>query len=467
MTAEFKSSTVTNMDIDDNKVGYKQLLEDGMPKFRNSVYVVRNSPFKVATVCLGLLCVLLLAAVIGQSVHYRSVEKSNEVKEVTMNKEKDNLQESLRSAQKQKRDFEVSHNQLQQRYDFLSKKRDQIQTNNKLLIEQANKNKADLSQLQASAAASNKELEQLKATKTTLETANNALTQNNKILQNSYDTTLNTKKDLEVRLTSVTKERDNLQNKFNNATRSKEQLQMNYNTLIQEIEHLQGRYNFSSSEKDKIESSHKNVTTQKDLLQVTYNLLVNATEELRASYNSLIKEKKELESTCKNATEERDLARMKNDNLTAERDQLKADFDRLNIKIQGKNCPTGWKKFEGSCYFTSVSQKSWSQSREYCKGKGGDLAIVTSKEEMDFINTLYGSDKEVWIGLTDKGVEGQWQWVDGTPMTKTFWASGQPNSYNGRDQDCVEFWHRATRQGEWNDENCNLEQNWICEMSVC
>lgn len=83
---------------------------------------------------------------------------------------------------------------------------------------------------------------------------------------------------------------------------------------------------------------------------------------------------------------------------------------------------------------------------------------------MNFINGLYGADQEVWIGLTDDGVEGQWKWVDGTPLNLTFWGSGQPNSYNGREQDCVEFWHRASGKGEWNDENCKLEQNWICEM---
>lgn len=44
-----------------------------------------------------------------------------------------------------------------------------------------------------------------------------------------------------------------------------------------------------------------------------------------------------------------------------------------------------------------------------------------------------------------------------------YWASGQPNSYNGKDQDCGEFTHRSTKLGDWNDEICDRVQEWICE----
>uniref|UniRef100_A0A8C4NQ24 C-type lectin domain-containing protein n=1 Tax=Dicentrarchus labrax TaxID=13489 RepID=A0A8C4NQ24_DICLA len=427
------------------------------------VYALRNSPFRVATLCLGLLCVILLAGVIGQSVHYQKAEQDRESNLKALSEEKEKLQVDLKTVQKDKRDLQAKSNQLQQQNDLLTKRKEQIQINNNLLTEQTNQLKNSQSELKTSNDALKKAKEELEASKDQLKLSNNALSTAKDLLQKNYDLVIQRKSELQTRYDSVTRDRDNLQNKYNNVTRSKEQLQKDYNALIKDVEHLQDRYNFSSREKDKLESSHQNLTITKETLQANFNVLVKATDELRASYSSLIQEKKELEKSCKNVTVERDWLKTNNDNLTTERDQLQMEVERLNATIQDKKCPSGWKKFEYSCYFTSSSKRTWNRSREYCQTKEADLAIITSQEEMTFINALYGSEKEVWIGLSDEGVEGQWKWVDGTPMTKAFWGKDQPNSHMGRNQDCVEFWHRASGTGDWNDENCAIEQNWICE----
>lgn len=462
MSVEYHASTVTNMDLDNSKVGYRQLLGDGN-KLRFSVYALRNSPFRAATVGLGLLCALLLAGVIGQSVHYRNVEQTHQSNLKDAGVERQALQKDLQMERNAKKKLETNIKDVQQSKTYLSSRIAVIQTNNNLLTEEKNKLTLSQSQLQATNAAFSKEIEQLKASKEQLQTNNNALTTAKDLLQKQYDLVLGHKTQVQANCDSVTKDRDNLQNKYNNMTRSKEQLQIIYNDLIKKVEHLQDSYNFTSNEKERIEKSHQNLTLSKETLQETNDLLTKATDELRASYTSLVQEKDELESSCKSAGVEKDLLKVKNYNLTAERDALQIQVERLKGLVPAKKCPTGWTVFQNSCYFTSVSKKSWSVGRSYCQGKGADLAIVKTDDDMVFINSLYSSDKEVWIGLTDGGIEGQWKWVDGTPLTTTFWGKDQPNSFDGRNQDCVEFWHRATKRGDWNDENCNIEQEFICQ----
>ncbi|KAM6941164.1 uncharacterized protein PEZ65_003242 [Lycodopsis pacificus] len=459
MTVEYRSSTVTNMDVDNSNVGYRQLLGDGS-KLRYSVYALRNSPFRAATVVLGLLCVLLMLGVIGQSVHYRKVEQDHQNNLKAAINEKEKVQENLKKVQNNVKKLETSRSQLEQSNKVLSTRKEQIQTNIRLLTENTNALQLSQSTLKASNTAFSKEIGELKADIDLLQNNSKAVSTAKELLEDRYDSVLKRKNEVQASFESVTNDKNNLQNKLNNVTRAREHLQLSYNDLIQKVEHLQVSYNVSNSEKEKIESSHQTLTMSKATLQDSCKLLSNARDELQVSYASLVQEKEELESSCKNAIVERDQLKAKNDNLTA----VQAELEKLKKIASAKKCPSGWTRSDYSCYFTSAGKSNWTLGREYCKSKGADLAVVKSQEEMLFINGLYASDKEVWIGLTDGGIEGQWKWVDGTPMTTTFWGKNQPNSLAGRNQDCVEFWHSAKGKGTWNDEMCNIEQQFICEM---
>ncbi|XP_077380451.1 uncharacterized protein LOC144020644 isoform X1 [Festucalex cinctus] len=459
MTVENQTSSEATMDVDDG--GYKRFLVGGS-KLQYSVYALRNSPFRAATLVLGLMCIILVAVIIGQSVHYSKMGKDNQIKLEVVGGEKDNLKSQLKTLQSEKRNLEGSYEHLQQSYNYISKSTTQIKTNNNLLKAEAQQLKESQSKLQASNAALNRELEELKTSKEQLQTNNNALAIAKGLLKAECETLGKRNEGLQGNYDFVMKQRDHLQNKFNNITRSQEKLQMSYNSLIKDIEHLEDRYNSSSSERDNIASSHQNLTLEKETLQAIYTTLAKATDELMASYNSTVEDKKDLESRLKNVTAERDQQRVQIINMSAEIDELRTTVTKLNVTVKDKVCPSGWKKFENNCYFASTTKKTWYLSRSNCQGKGADLAIINSREEM-FVNGLYSNNKEVWIGLTDEGVEGQWKWVDGTAMTLQFWASGQPNSYNGN-QDCGEFWHRSSGDAEWNDEKCSSQRYWVCEM---
>ncbi|GLD73670.1 CD209 antigen-like protein C isoform X1 [Lates japonicus] len=55
-----------------------------------------------------------------------------------------------------------------------------------------------------------------------------------------------------------------------------------------------------------------------------------------------------------------------------------------------------------------------------------------------------------WIGLTDRETEGTWRWVDGTFLSTSYWATGEPNSYENKNEDCVEI-RNPESENRWND----------------
>ncbi|XP_028992577.2 CD209 antigen-like protein C isoform X1 [Betta splendens] len=173
-----------------------------------------------------------------------------------------------------------------------------------------------------------------------------------------------------------------------------------------------------------------------------------------------------------------ELLQTSNDKLssvTEERDQLKANLtvmeqrDRmLRLSRQNKVCPAGWKKFGCSCYHVSSQSGSWTKGREECRKSGADLVVVDSAEEQTFLTKL--TKQESWIGLSDSDKEGTWKWVDGSPLTVTFWNSNQPDNGNGDprhgEEDCVHINMYRVEEQKWNDRSCEVLIPWICEKDL-
>uniref|UniRef100_A0A3B3QXU9 C-type lectin domain-containing protein n=1 Tax=Paramormyrops kingsleyae TaxID=1676925 RepID=A0A3B3QXU9_9TELE len=121
-------------------------------------------------------------------------------------------------------------------------------------------------------------------------------------------------------------------------------------------------------------------------------------------------------------------------------------------------CPLGWKSFNSKCYYISDKKKSWVDSQMDCRQRGADLVVIDSKEEQIFLSRFRGT----WIGLTDRKHEGTWKWVDGTPLTTSYWAPGEPNDAR-KEEDCAEIHSEHDTLKNWNDGPCSAERNWICE----
>ncbi|XP_045569554.1 C-type lectin domain family 4 member M isoform X1 [Salmo salar] len=403
---------IKTIDIDDHIYNNKRPImpckKDGVGD-QHSVFCQWWKKYSgAAAVCLGLLCVLLLAGIIGLLLYQRNQLTSSN----TLTKEWEQLQISGNN-------LTVERDQLQTGNNTLIKERDQLQTSSNILTEER-----DL--LQTSNNTLTKERDQL-------QTSSNNLTEERGLLQTSNNTLI--------------KERDQLQTSYNTLTKERDQLQTSHNTLTKERDQLQTSYNTLTKEKDQLQTSYNTLTKERDQLQTNYNTLTKEKDQLQTSYNTLTKERDQLQTSC--------------NTLTKERDQLQKEIERLKQSSVEKVCPQGWKKLGSSCYYVSTESKSWEESRQDCRNRGADLVVINSQEQQTLVNWLCGRKNYVWIGLTDSVTEGTWKWVDNTPLTTKYWNSGETNG--GRAENCVYFYSRSSDTGEWWDYDCSYKYRWICE----
>ncbi|CAL4099028.1 unnamed protein product [Meganyctiphanes norvegica] len=126
-------------------------------------------------------------------------------------------------------------------------------------------------------------------------------------------------------------------------------------------------------------------------------------------------------------------------------DMMKMDKSRLD------NCPDDWEAVGSQCYiFMLEDQYTWNESRQQCQAMGGDLAIIANAEELAFlvwhitVKELEVPDRwSYFIGGTDTAEEGNWLWIDGTPITMgaPVWGAvnGVAEPSGGMDQNCAEL----------------------------
>ncbi|XP_059361677.1 uncharacterized protein LOC132099255 [Carassius carassius] len=248
------------------------------------------------------------------------------------------------------------------------------------------------------------------------------------------------------------------------------------------------------------------------VLLLTARIILCATftqerQELLTKITNLTEERDQLQTNNMNLTEERDQLQTNNMILTEERDQLKSEKNELqknfavNVRLMssafvsvwsfpggsrertsggGYNGAVtrmgvrfrgfmahlvvfidGWKCHQSSLYFISSEMKNWTESRSYCRERAADLIIINNTEKQDFVKNISGSSGHFWIGLTDVEVEGRWKWVDGSTLTSGFWASTEPDSHQGTDEDCAINYSEG-----WADYPCDYMSKWICEESI-
>ena len=114
-------------------------------------------------------------------------------------------------------------------------------------------------------------------------------------------------------------------------------------------------------------------------------------------------------------------------------------------------------EYDGHHYYCSNFPATWAEAKMHAENNGGTLAILNTLGENNYLASQLAST--AWIGLTDENVEGQWEWINGDPLSFTNWYPGQPNNYNGA-QDYGEL----INTGHWNDQYAKEKREFIIEM---
>lgn len=132
-------------------------------------------------------------------------------------------------------------------------------------------------------------------------------------------------------------------------------------------------------------------------------------------------------------------------------------------KIDETSCPCTVDYFGGHTYMFCNTSKDWQSAKSFCESYSYYLVKIDNAQENKFLFDTAGkiSQEKWWTGGNDIVKEGQWVWVDGSPMSYTSWHSGEPNDAGGN-EDCMQLF-RYGLDYTWNDEPCSSPFRFICE----
>lgn len=134
-------------------------------------------------------------------------------------------------------------------------------------------------------------------------------------------------------------------------------------------------------------------------------------------------------------------------------------------------------------YFRDTSQRrDFEEAKEACMKDGGQLASIETENEQrlieKFIESLQASDGDFWIGLkrleekqrNSTACQDLYTWTDGSVSQFRNWYKDEPSCES---EVCVVIYHQPSAPPgiggpymfQWNDDRCNMKNNFICKYS--
>uniref|UniRef100_K7G8U6 Layilin n=1 Tax=Pelodiscus sinensis TaxID=13735 RepID=K7G8U6_PELSI len=135
-------------------------------------------------------------------------------------------------------------------------------------------------------------------------------------------------------------------------------------------------------------------------------------------------------------------------------------------------------------YFHDALRRiNFEEAHQACRRDGGHLVSIESESEQrlieKLIESLLASDGDFWIGLRRKEedvdnsteCQGLYSWSDGSMSKFRNWYIDEPSCGS---EICVVMYHQPSAPAgvggsymfQWNDDRCNMKNNFICKYSL-
>ena len=124
-------------------------------------------------------------------------------------------------------------------------------------------------------------------------------------------------------------------------------------------------------------------------------------------------------------------------------------------------CPGEVDTEDREAWMVVLDEVGWHEAAQLCEAQGWHLATPSdSEQEEGFRWYTEPHNTAFWIGFTDEDLEGDWRWIDGSPVKFTNWRDGEPNNGPKKfDEHCAE----VEPSGRWDDNSCAWEKAYVCE----
>ncbi len=118
----------------------------------------------------------------------------------------------------------------------------------------------------------------------------------------------------------------------------------------------------------------------------------------------------------------------------------------------------------GHTYFVSEARANPEDAHAAAIALGGHLVTISSEDENDFVSAMRPGEP-MWIGFTDRSVEGTFRWITNEPVNYTNWANAEPNdccSGTNHEEDWAVINWLGSKQ--WNDWFYNQPAYYVVEF---